>query len=150
MKVVITMVAWHGWYRKGLERAINAFEKVSPGYELQGWLNVLPYGAFRITEDGVDYTGYGAKPHALRHALINSNADVALLIDASVYPIKHIEPLIDFIWDKGYYLAPAGFTIGEWTNDRILERFGMTRDEALKVPDGASRFFDSRNSAENR
>jgi hypothetical protein len=137
MKVVICTVAYGGWYRKGLERQIREFERVSPGYEMQGWLNVLPPGTPHLVKDGYDYTGYAAKPWAMRHAM-NSGADVALLIDASVYPIKHIEPLIDFIWDHGYYLAPAGFTIGEWTNDEMLGYYGFDRDHALKIPDVAS------------
>jgi hypothetical protein len=137
MKAVICTVAYGGWYRKGLERQIREFERVSPGYELQGWLNVLPPGTPRLVVDGVDYTGYAAKPWAMKYAM-DSGADVALLIDASVYPIKHIQPLLDFIWDRGYYLAPAGFTIGEWTNDAMLAQWGLDRDHAMKIPDVAS------------
>jgi hypothetical protein len=137
MKVVICTVAYGGWYRKGLERQVREFERVSPGYELQGWLNVLPPGTPKLVAEGVDYTGYAAKPWALKYA-IDSGADVVLLIDASVYPIKHIEPLIDFVWDHGYYLAPAGFTVGEWTNDAMLMNFGLDRDHAMKIRDVAS------------
>ena len=110
MKIVICTVSYGGWYRRGLERQIREFQRVSPGYELQGWLNVLPPGTPKLIKDGLDYTGYAAKPWAMKYAM-DSGADVALLIDASVYPIRHIEPLIDFIWDHGYYLAPAGFTM---------------------------------------
>src|SRR5580658_11037747 len=60
MSVVICSVAWGGWYRKGLERQIREFERVSPGYELQAWLNVLPPGTPVLIKDGVDYTGYAA------------------------------------------------------------------------------------------
>src|ERR1035438_6326186 len=137
MKVVICSVAYKGWYAKGLSRMITEFERVSPGYELQAWLNVLPPGTPKIEKLGVNYTGYAAKPYAMKYAM-ETGADVVLLIDASVYPIKHIEPLLDFIWDQGYYAAPAGFTIGEWTNDEMLTEFGMNRDGALKIPDLAS------------
>ena len=70
MRVVITTVAWGGWYRKGLERQIREFERVSPGYELQGWLNVLPPGTPNLVLDGVDYTGYAAKPWAMKYAMV--------------------------------------------------------------------------------
>lgn len=136
MKVVICTVAYKGWYRKGIARMIQEFERVSPGYELQAWVNVLPPGTPEVIKDGVDYTGYAAKPWALKHAM--ETADVALLLDASVYPIRHIEPLLDFIKGHGYYLAPAGFSIGEWTNDAMLAAFGLDRDHALKIPDVAS------------
>lgn len=137
MKVVISTVAYGGWYRKGLARMIERFDAVSPGFELQAWLNVLPPGTPRVTKDGIDYTGYAAKPWALKYAM-DSGADVALLIDCSVYPIRHIQPLIDLIWQTGYYLAPAGFTIGEWTNDEMLREFSLDRDRALTIPDVAS------------
>ena len=136
MKVVICTVAYLGWYRRGVARMIQKFEEVSPGYEIQAWVNTLPPGTPEIVKDGVSYTGYAAKPWALSHAM--QTADVALLLDASVYPIRHIEPLLDFINGHGYYLAPAGFTIGEWTNDEMLAKFGMDRDHALKIPDVAS------------
>jgi hypothetical protein len=137
MKAVICTVAWKGWYRKGLERQIREFDRVSPGYELQGWLNVLPRGTDRIIMDGWDYTGYAAKPNAMRYAK-DYGADVVLLIDASVYPIKHIEPLLDYIWEHEYYFAPAGFSIGEWTNDEMLRHFNLDRDHAMSIPDVAS------------
>lgn len=137
MRVIVCNVAIGGWYRRGLARMIEAFEKHSPGYELQSWLNVLPPGTPKVEKDKINYTGYAAKTYAMEYAM-KCGADIALLIDASVYPIRHIEPLIDFIWDQGYYAAPAGFTIGEWTNDEMLAEFSMTRDEALLVPDLAS------------
>ena len=137
MKVVIATVAYGGWYRKGLERQIREFERVSPGFELQGWLNVLPPDTPQAVKDGYDYTGYAAKPFAMKYAM-DCGADVALLIDASVYPIRHIQPLVDFIWDHGYYLAPAGFSVGEWTSDEMLRYAHMDRDAALKIPDVAS------------
>jgi hypothetical protein len=137
MKAVICTVAYGGWYRKGLERQIREFEKKSPGYELQGWLNVLPPSTPQLMHEGLDYTGYAAKPWAMRYAM-DFGADLVLLIDASVYPIRHVEPLLDFIWGHGYYLAPAGFTIGEWTNDTMLANFGLDRDHALKIRDVAS------------
>jgi hypothetical protein len=149
MKVVICTVAYLGWYRRGVARMIQEFERVSPGYEIQAWVNTLPPGTPPVIEDGITYTGYAAKPRAMRCAMA-SGADVTLLLDASVYPIRHIEPLIDFIHGHGYYLAPAGFTIGEWTNDWILERAGLTRDEALLIPDVASGIVGLDNSERSK
>ena len=148
MKVVICTVAYLGWYRRGVARMIQKFEEVSPGYEIQAWVNTLPPGTPEIVKDGVSYTGYAAKPWALSHAM--QTADVALLLDASVYPIRHIEPLLDFINGHGYYLAPAGFTIGEWTNDEMLAKFGMDRDHALKIPDVASGIVGLKNDEQGR
>lgn len=133
MKAVICTVAYGGWYRKGLERQIREFERVSPGYELQAWLNVLPPGTPTLIENGYDYTGYAAKPHAMLYAFDHA-AEIVLLIDASVYPIRHIEPLLDHIGNVGYYLAPSGFSAGEWTSDQMLSAFGVTRDAAMAIP----------------
>ena len=148
MKVVICSVAYRGWYRRGVARMIQEFERVSPGYELQSWVNTLPPGTPTLMKDGVEYTGYAAKPYAIKHAM--QTADVALLLDASVYPIKHIEPLLDFIKGHGYYLAPAGFSIGEWTNDAMLAECGLDRDHALKIPDVASGIVGLANTPTNQ
>ena len=148
MKVVICTVAYRGWYRCGVARMIQKFEGLSPGYEIQAWVNTLPPGTPEVVKDGVNYTGYAAKPWAMAHAL--QTADVALLLDASVYPIRHIEPLLDFINGHGYYLAPAGFTIGEWTNDEMLGLFGLDRTHALNIPDVASGIVGVKNTVENQ
>src|SRR5580658_3728045 len=98
MKVAITTLAYGPhWYPLGIARMIQTFNCVSKcicerDVEIRAWVNCLPPGApDNVVENGYDYTGYTAKPFALR-AL--SDCDIGLWLDASFYPIKNIQPLI--------------------------------------------------------
>jgi hypothetical protein len=132
MRVVICSVAIGGWYPKGIARMIQEFDRVSPGFEIQAFVNVLPFGSPRdVIEDGYEYTGYAAKPFALNAAMM-SGADVAILIDASFYPVRPIHPLIDYIARNGYYLCDNGNKVGEWCSDRAAERMAVNRASLMR------------------
>lgn len=136
--VIIATVALGHWYPKGAERMLKEFERVSPGYKLWPFIDVIPSGApLDMKRDGWDYTGYSSKPFALK-ATMDMGADIGILMDASFYPIRPIAPLVDHIAATGYYFCANGYNVGEWANDAILERYGVTRDEALTWPDLSS------------
>ena len=138
MKVVICTLGLGHHYPRGVARLIQEFHAHSPGYEIQAWVNTLPPGApERVIEDGWDYTGYCAKPFAML-AAANSGADVVLWLDASVRPLRSIAPLVDYICANGYYMAPTGFTIGEWASDRCLEAMRLERGGWMDKPECAS------------
>ncbi len=127
MKVAIVTLALGSGYPRGVARMIQAFHQHSPGYEIQAWINTLPPGApERVIEDGYEYTAYCAKPFAMKAAM-DSGAEIVLWLDASVYPVRPIAPLIEYISSHGYYMAPSGFTVGEWASDRCLEGFRLER-----------------------
>src|ERR1700721_1714063 len=102
MKVIICTVAIGGHYPRAATRMIERFNAVSPGYEIQAWVNTLPPGARETIVDGYDYTGYAAKPWALEYAR-QSGATQAILLDASFFPIRDIMPLVTHIQRNGYY-----------------------------------------------
>ncbi len=127
MKVAIVTLALGSSYPRGVARMIQAFHQQSPGYEIQAWINTLPPGApERVIEDGYSYTAYCAKPFAMKAAM-DAGAEIVLWLDASVYPVRPIAPLIEYISSHGYYMAPSGFTVGEWASDRCLEAFRLER-----------------------
>lgn len=131
-KVVICTVAVNGgWYPDAAARLIHRFQQHSPGYEIQAHVNVLPFGAPRdVIEDDANYTGYCAKPFALMQARM-SGADIAILLDAAYYPIRHIYPLVEHVTQHGYYFGRTGNKVGNWVSDRCLDRMWVKRDESL-------------------
>ncbi len=138
MKTTIVTCGLGGRYPRGVARLIQSFVDTNKEISMMTWSGTLPPGApSNVIEDGYDYTGYCAKPFAMR-AAVNDGADIVIWLDASVRAIRSIQPLIDHIAEHGYYLAPNGFTIGEWSNDKTLAHFGYTRDEALLLPECAS------------
>jgi hypothetical protein len=46
---------------------------------------------------------------------------------------KPIEPLLPQITARGVYLARDGWACGTWANDRALEAFGVSRDQAMDI-----------------
>lgn len=138
MRAIICTVALGGAYPRAVARMIEAFHQHSPGFEIQAHVNTLPFGApANVIEDGYDYTGYAAKPFALASAMM-SGADIAILLDASFYPIRSIHPLIDHIARNGYYLCKNGYRVGEWCSDRAVPRLGMTREKLMEMEECSS------------
>ena len=138
LNVVIGCVAIGGWYPRGVARMVNAFHEHSPGFTIKAWVNCLPPGApENVIVDGYDYTAYCAKPFAMK-ALMDSGADIGILLDAAFYPIRHIQPLVDHIAKQGYYLCDNGARVGEWSSDAALEALEADRESLMKVTEVSS------------
>jgi len=76
---------------------------------------------------------YAFKTHAFRKAFSVHRHINVLWVDASVYAIKDVQPIFDHIEKHGYIMQEAGHMCGRWTNDKALEYFGVTRDEAMTM-----------------
>ncbi len=138
VRVAIVNVALGKWYPRGSARLTESLRRHCPEYSVMPWIDRLPPGApASVILDGCDYTGYCAKPFALRAAM-NSGADIGILLDSSIVAIAHPAALVEHIASNGYYLAPAGFTIGEWASDYAVAYLGIDREAAFSLPDCAS------------
>jgi len=76
---------------------------------------------------------YNFKIHAFDKA-IAAGYTYILWVDASVYTVRPVAPLFEIIEREGYIMQEAGHMAGSWTNDKTLEYFGVTRDEAMNMP----------------
>lgn len=138
MRVVIATVAHGGHYPRAAARMIERFKAVSPGYEIQAWVNCYPPGApGDVIVNNWNFGPYCAKPFALEYAR-KSGADVAILLDAAFFPIRDILPLVEHIQRNGYYLCRNGFKVGEWCSDAALEVFGRSREAAFEMDEVSS------------
>lgn len=135
---MITTIGIGGWYPAGVARLISQFRIVDPGREVMAWVNTLPPGApSAVVRDEWDYTGYCAKPFALRAAM-DARADIGIVMDAAFWPIRPIDSLVEHITRRGYYLCENGYQVGEWCKDAALEPLGLTRAEAMDIPEASS------------
>jgi hypothetical protein len=57
-----------------------------------------------------------------------------LWLDASVVFVKHSQAIFDWIQKYGFFFEEAGHLVSTWCNDRTLEYFGLSRDEASTMP----------------
>lgn len=74
-------------------------------------------------------------PYAFKtYAIGESKGELILWLDASIWAVKSLEPIFQMIERDGYAFCAHGEITGLWTNDRTLERYRVTRDEAMEIP----------------
>lgn len=76
---------------------------------------------------------YQFKPYAIQKA-ISEGITSLLWCDSPIVAIKDIRPVFDYIEEHGYmFFDNIGHPLGKWVHDKCLERFVMSRYEAMKV-----------------
>jgi len=76
---------------------------------------------------------YKFKPYAIQKA-IDLGYEVVLWADSPVYAKQTIEPVFKHIQNSDYlFFDNIGFSLGDYTNDKTLNYFGITREESWKV-----------------
>lgn len=127
-KTVVSFADGVGNYMK----AMNRLE-----LSLQGNFNgifkgVNDYGHIRSEQHKT--VPYQFKAKSIYKAM-EDGADHILWCDSVVYAKASIEPVFDHIQREGYlFFDNIGFTVGDYTSDACLDYFGMSREEAFKVP----------------
>lgn len=76
---------------------------------------------------------YSFKIHCISKVLQLGFSQI-LWLDSSCFSIKNVSPIFDAIENDGYIMQEAGHWVGNWTNDKTLEYFGTSRDEAMLMP----------------
>jgi len=126
-RAIVTLANNASWYRKGQERMIHSL-----GGRFTG--KIFPFKSEQeVGAKPHSISPYGFKVHAFDHAF-NHGYDLVLWIDSSVYCIRDTESVFATIHREGYIMQEAGHMVGTWANDASLEYFGITRDEAMKMP----------------
>lgn len=152
LKVAILNCAVDKWYPKGQDRLMDSLSKLNtfgwqqasePRYTVNAkrWCGTYPPNCPRH-----EMTPYAFKPYAYR-AAIADGYDIALWFDASMWAVSDITPIIEHVEQHGAATWYAGWSAGEWSTDRALERMGITRDEGMNIPlvCGGITGFDLRN-----
>lgn len=116
------------WYPRGQARLKQSLSDVGYAdgllcYNDEHQVNCPPH----------DLMPYAFKVGALNRA-VESGYTTLLWCDASVWAIKPLNPIFDYIEKHGHVFFMAGFNCAQWTNDRALEILSVSRDEAEKMP----------------
>jgi hypothetical protein len=89
---------------------------------------------------------YAFKMYAIEHARFRGY-DIVIWLDSPNRLVKPIEEWLSQISSVGVYLQRDGWWCGQWVNDNCLKYFGITRDEAMTIPNiyASIMAFDFRN-----
>ena len=120
----------HSWYRKGQQRLIDSLI-------VQG--NKSHYD-FTTMENSVYGNPYADKIMSIYNAYKNGYKYI-LYLDCSIKAIKSTEPIWNYIEEKGYYLYESGENCAQTCNDHCLSCYGITRDSAENMIEGATNVF---------
>jgi hypothetical protein len=136
MKKVIVNLATHiDRYKFGQNRLIQSYFT----YANQGSENddVVPLITF-LGESMVGSPPHEQNPYAFKVYSIEKMRDEGyeqvLWLDSSIVFVKNVKPIFDWIGEKGFFFEEAGHWAGSWCNDRTLEYFKITREDAMTMP----------------
>lgn len=76
---------------------------------------------------------YAFKIYAIEKAR-EMGYDQVLWLDASVYAVKNIQPVWDWLDKHGVFFEEAGHWAGAWSPQRVLDYFGITKEQAMQIP----------------
>ena len=75
---------------------------------------------------------YAFKAYAIKKA-IDMGYETIIWMDSAVYASKDITPFINQIEKDGYiFFDNVGFSVGDYTSDKCLSKFGWSRDKAFQ------------------
>jgi len=129
MKGVISFADETGTYAqkmKRLEDSLNAtnFDGQFYGYKSTEEIGCQPHKKIP----------YQFKPYAIKKS-DEEGVDLALWCDSVVYAKHNINPIFDHIAEHGYiFFDNIGFSLGDFTNDKTLNYFGISREESWNIP----------------
>jgi hypothetical protein len=126
-----------GQFIKGQKRLMSTLV----GYPVLTFISEAQVGAPSHQENP-----YAFKIYAIEEARRQGYNQI-LWLDASVYPVKDITPVFNWITEKGIFLEEAGHYAGSWSPDHVLGYFGVTRQESMAMPMFSAGYcgFDFRN-----
>jgi hypothetical protein len=127
MNMAIVNFASGGWYPRGQSRLAASVKQYvgCPFVAVTSEASVGSPDHFQVP--------YAFKVYSIQHA-INLGYDLIFYLDSSVYIVGSIGSVVDLIKNQGHYFEEAGHYIGKWSTDLALSNFGITRDEAMKMP----------------
>lgn len=117
-------------YLNGQKRLQQSLKEVGFAGDLLFWNQELPPLSPEHEESPMAF-----KPHAFDFAR-QAGYEVAIWIDAGGLAVRSLDTLIAAIKSQGYFFwSRYAVSVGEWSSDQVLESFGLSREQALKIPE---------------
>lgn len=109
---------------QGFQRSVA---KIQPEIPLFSFHDFHFIGSPRHKDDP-----YAFKIYSIEYVR-NKGYDIVIWCDSPTRLVKRIDDWIPEIERVGVYLQKDGWACGQWANDKALNWFGKTRDEAMNI-----------------
>lgn len=122
------------WYPAGVDRLRASLDAHGWPYDVKIWRDEWPDARFPSD------CPYTMKAAAFQWA-IDNGYETAIWGDASITAVRPMGSFVDAVNTNGYWIGHSGYNCAQVCSDRILEYFGVNRDEAEYMPDAATGLF---------
>jgi hypothetical protein len=116
-----------GRYTNVVNKLIRTVETHNPGLDVIVFRNPQEIGS----------PPHSRNPYAFKVYAIQKVRDMGyttiLWCDSCLRAVRSLTPLIEAVRREGVFLQKDGWACGQWANDRALEYFGVTRDDAMNI-----------------
>lgn len=128
--VNIAVASDTSWYHSGQKRLLESLKKQGENADF----------LFERYEHPKFLTPYADKIHAIYQAYKKGYAKI-LYLDCSIQAVRPLDDIWAYINENGYYLYQSGYNCAQTCNDKSLNAYGITRDEAQSIYECASNVF---------
>lgn len=117
-------------YQGGIKRLQKSLQRIKFKGDFIGWTQSYPEGCPTHMN-----APFAFKPFCFIEAR-KRGYDLILWIDSSGVVLRKIDPIFKMIENDGYaFFRNASYILGQWCSDDALTSFGISRKEALEIPE---------------
>lgn len=126
-KAVVSFADGTGHYRTKMKRLEQSVKKFSDA-DFLGFTDIKQIGCKPHS-----VVPYAFKPYAIQ-AAVNQGYDLILWCDSPIHAVKDLGPVFEYIEENKYmFFENIGHNLGKWCNDKALDSFGVTREQAMDI-----------------
>lgn len=134
MKTVFLSVGIGAWYPAGVDRLRSTLLAQQWPHDIKMWKDEWPHPLF--PRECV----YTVKASAFQWA-IDNGYETIIWGDASITAVRPMGAFVEAINAKGYWIGQSGYNCAQVCGDKMLDYFGVTRNEAENMCDTATGLF---------
>lgn len=128
-KCVVSFADSTGSYQKKMLRLEQSLKAINFDGDFLGFTSYEEIGC-----EPHDEIPYKFKPYAIQKAL-DAGYESIIWCDSPIYAKKSIQPLFDYVYRYGCaFFDNIGYSLGDYTNDKTLKHFNITRAESWDIP----------------
>lgn len=127
----IISVGVGSWYPHGIDRLTKSLNYHGYWGDTFVWQDEYPTKTMSHDDDP-----YAFKLGAFDFAFERDKTHV-LYVDSSFWAIRPVMEIFDFMNDKGVFAFRTGYSAGQTCTDKLLNWAGITRDDAMEIPEFA-------------